>query len=189
MSNNWKRFAVMVPIIVALNYISVQVAIFLNIPFFLDTWATSAGVMIGGVWVGLAGGVLYNIVMAASVWQGQYAWALVSAWVAVAVYLLFRRGWIDISRPGKLLGSGLLVGASTAALALAIQFVFFGGVDIYQPILPTFNALLEASGSKVLSAVVEKFITIPVDQIVSLFIAAIVYTSVSKRFKWLGKKN
>jgi hypothetical protein len=179
----------MVPIIVALNYISVKVATFLNIPFFLDTWATSAGVMLGGVWVGLAGGVLYNFVMASSVWQGQYAWALVSAWVVVAVSFLFRKGWIDISRPGKLLGSGIMVGASTAALALGVQFMFYGGVDIYQPILPTFNALLEASGNKVLSAVAEKFITIPVDQIVSLFLAAIVYTSVSKRVKWLGRKN
>ena len=79
----------MIIVVAILNFIGVKVAIFLKIPFFLDTWATSLGVMAGGLWVGLIGGVLYNLVMI-TVWgPNAWVWAFVNIWVALAVYFLF----------------------------------------------------------------------------------------------------
>lgn len=177
-------FLVMIPVIALLNYIGVKVAIFLKIPFFLDTWATSLGVMAFGLPVGLAGGVLYNLYMGFFIWTENpygWIWALVNIWVALSVYSLFKLGWINIKKPGKLLVSAIVVGLSSAVVIVMILFTFWGGVETYEGVLPTYDALLEATGSKTVAAIGEKFITTPIDQIVSIFLAAIIYSSLPRK--------
>ena len=172
-----------IPVIAILNYLAVQVAIFLKIPFFLDTWGTSLGVMSAGLGAGLAGGVLYNLYMGFFVWTENphgWIWALVNIWVAISVFGLFRAGWINIRKPGKLLISAIFVGLTSALIIIAILFTVWGGIETYEGVLPTYQALLDATGSRTVAAVGEKFITTPIDQIVSLFIAAIVYSALPK---------
>jgi len=175
--------------VVIINYLSVQVALFLNIPFFFDTWGTSLGVLLGGLAVGLVGGVIYNLLMMTAWGSGAWVWAFANIWVALIVYFLMRRGWIDIRYPGKLFLSGLIVGVTTAVVIIIILFTAWGGVETYEGVLPTYNALLEMTGSKTVAAVGEKFITTPFDQIVSLFIAAIVYTSIPKKYRLTKRKR
>lgn len=178
-------FLIMIPVVALLNYLAVQVAIFLKIPFFLDTWATSFGVMAFGLPVGLAGGVLYNLYMGFFVWTENplgWIWAFANIWVALSVFFLFKIGWINIKKPGKLLLSGLIVGLSETIVILIILFTAWGGVETYEGVLPTYDALLDATGSKTIAAVGEKFITTPVDQIVSLFMAAIIFSALPRKF-------
>ena len=182
-------YVIMIAAVVLLNYLAVQIAIFLKIPFFLDTWATSLGVMAGGLWVGLIGGILYNLIMM-SVWgPNAWVWAFANIWVALSVYFLWKKGWIHIRSPGKLFISGLLIGLTETVVVIIILFTAWGGVETYEGVLPTYDVLLDATGSKVTAAIGEKFITIPVDQIVSLFIAAIVVSSISKKFILTKKKD
>ncbi len=183
-------FLLMIPIVAILNFVAVKVAIFLKIPFFLDTWGTSLGVMAGGLSVGLVGGILYNLYMGFFVWTENpngWIWALVNIWVAFSVYFLFKAGWVNIRKPGKLLVSSIIVGITSSVLIVAILFAFWGGVETYEGVLPTYDALLEATGSKTVAAVGEKFITTPADQIVSLFLAAIVFSALPKSLI-LGRK-
>ncbi len=180
-----------IPIIAILNYVAVQVAIFLKIPFFLDTWATSLGTIAAGLGAGMAGGVLYNLYMGFFVWTENpygWIWALANITVALMVAYLFRQGFIDIKKPGKLLISSIIVGIVEAIVIVIILFSIWGGVETYEGVLPTYNALLESTGSKEIAAIVEKFITTPIDQIVSLFIAAIVYSVLPEKYK-VAKKN
>lgn len=172
-----------IPVIAILNYIAVQAAIFLKIPFFLDTWGTSLGVMSAGLGAGLAGGVLYNLYMGFFIWTENahgWVWAFVNIWVAISTYALFKAGWVTIRKPGRLLLSAIFVGVTSAVVILIILFTVWGGVETYEGVLPTYQALLDATGSKTIAAVGEKFITTPVDQIVSLFIAAIVYSALPR---------
>lgn len=176
-------FLLMIPIVAILNYIAVKIAIFLKIPFFLDTWATSLGVMAGGLAVGLTGGVLYNLYMGFFVWTENpngWIWAFVNIWVALIVFFLFKKGWVNIRKPGKLLASAVLVGLTSAIVIIIILFTVWGGVETYEGVLPTYDALLDATGSKTIAAIGEKFITTPADQIVSLFLAAIVFSALPK---------
>ena len=173
-----------IPIVAILNFIAVQIAIFLKIPFFLDTWGTSLGVMAGGLWPGLLGGALYNLYMGIFVWTevpNGWIWAIVNIWVALSVFYLFKKGWVDIKKPGKLLLSAIAVGFTSSIIILIILFTVWGGVETYEGVLPTYDALLSATGSKTIAAIGEKFITTPIDQIVSMFIAAIVFSTWSKK--------
>jgi len=182
MSKKW-NIAIMIAAVVLLNYISVHVATFLNIPFFLDTWGTSLGVMAGGLFVGLAGGILYNLLMAFTVWgPDQWVWMFVNIWVAIAAFYFFKKGWIDISKPGKLILAGLLIGITEAVVILIILFGFLGGIEIYEGVLPTYEALLKTTDSKFIAAAGEKLITSTADQIVSLFMAAIVFSTLPKKY-------
>jgi len=180
----WLTMAIWIAAIVLLNFVSVNVATLLNIPFFLDTWGTSLGVMAAGLGVGLIGGILYNLLMAFTLWGAdQWVWMFVNIWIALATYFFWKRGWIDIRKPGKLVLTGLVIGITEAAVILGILFGLLGGVEIYEGVLPTYEALLENTGSQITAAIGEKLITSPADQIVALFIASIVYSSLPKQYR------
>ena len=182
MAKSKLNYAIMIAAIVLLNYLSVQIASFLNIPFFLDTWATMLGVMAGGLVVGIIGGILYNILMMTAWGAGAWVWAFSSIWIAIMTYILWKKGWIDISRPGKLVLAGLIIGLTDAVVVIIILFTAWGGVETYEGSLLTYDALMDATGNKVIAAMGEKFITEPVDRIVSLFIAAIVFSALPKKY-------
>jgi hypothetical protein len=176
--------------VIILNYISVQVMRFLNLPFFLDTWGTSVGVMAAGLPAGIAGGVIYNLIMAFTVWgSAHWVWIFVNILVAIMTFLFWRKGWIDIKKPGKVFLTGLIIGLVETVLVIAILFAQFGGVDTYEGTIPTYDALLESTGSKVVAAISEKLITIPVDQIVAMFLTAIVFSVIPKKFVLTKRRN
>jgi len=182
--NKYIKYTIWALAVAVINYLAVQAAIYLKIPFFLDTWGTSLGVMSAGLLPGLIGGALYNLYMGIFVWTeiaNGWIWALVNIWVALSVFYFLKKGWIDIKKPGKLLLSGLIIGLTEAVIIIVILFTVWGGVETYEGVLPTYDSLLEATGSKTIAATGEKFITTPIDQIVSLFIAAIVYSSLPKK--------
>ena len=113
--------------IAVLDYLSARSANALGIPFSLDTWATSVGVLAAGAAAGIVGGALYCSAMAATVWgPAGLVWTMSSANVALITRAFARRGWVDIERPLGLLSAGILTGALNTLLATLLEPLVYG---------------------------------------------------------------
>ena len=53
--------AIMIPLVVAINYVGGQIATSLGLPIYLDSIGTIIVASIMGPWIGATSGVLYNI--------------------------------------------------------------------------------------------------------------------------------
>jgi energy-coupling factor transport system substrate-specific component len=169
--------------IIILNFLGGFLATMLQIPFFLDTWATSLGVMVGGLWVGVIGGTLYNIFMSVTIWPFEWwIFFLSSIWVAVSTYFLFKKGWIDIGNPFKMIGSGILIGVTNAIVNLVIHYFAFGFLPTYPGSAPTYELFLRLTNSSGLAIFFEKMITEISDKTVSIFLAAIAINYIPRRW-------
>ncbi|MFC1768310.1 hypothetical protein ACFLZX_00975 [Nanoarchaeota archaeon] len=180
----------MIPIVVLLNYLTGVLSTYLGIPFFLDTWATSLGVMVAGLGVGLAGGVIYNIVMALTVWGfPAWIWAFSNIWIAIITFILWKRNLIDIRRPGVVLLCGIIIGLTNSVVTIIIKFFAFGGLPTYAGTEPTYAAFLALTGSTIFATIGEHVTTELADKTVSIFIAAIVLSSLPKKFILTKKRD
>jgi len=153
----------------------------LHLPFFLDSWATSAGVIAGGLAVGIGGGVLFNALMAATVWgAGSWVWAASSVLVAYTTWLFQRARWIDIERPFRLVTAGVLTGLVNACLATAILYLVVGLPD--DPDTRAFrDALRTALGDVPGSLLLQEMVIEIADKTISLISAAAVAVLVFER--------
>jgi hypothetical protein len=153
----------------------------LHVPFFLDSWATSAGVIAGGLGVGIVGGVLYNALMAATAWgTGAWVWAASSVLVACSTWAFRRAGWIDIERPFRLMAAGMLTGLANACVATAILTFMVGVPD--DPNTRAFrDALRSVLGNGPASLLVQEMVIEVADKTVSLISAAAVVVLVFER--------
>ncbi len=153
----------------------------LHVPFFLDSWATSAGVIAGGLGVGIAGGILYNALMAATVWGAQaWAWAASSVLVACSSWVFWRARWIDIERPARLVAAGVLTGLANACLATGILRFVIGISD--DPNTRVFrDALRSGLGDLPASLLVQEMLIEIVDKTISLISAAAIVVLVFER--------
>ena len=171
-----------------LNYVTGVISNFLSIPFFLDTWATSLGVLVGGLWIGMVGGVLYNLVMAATVWGiDSWVWAFANIWIAIATFYFWKKDYINIQKPGKVLQAGIIIGLTSAIVTFLIAMIFFDGLPTYEGTKASFDAFLAATGSVPAASFLQHLITELGDKTASVFIAAIVFSSVPK--KWIFSKK
>ena len=155
----------------------------LHLPFLLDSWATSAGVIAGGLGVGIAGGVLFNALMAATVWGARSCvWAASSVLVAYATWLFRRAGWIDIERPFRLVAAGVLTGLPNACLATAILSFSFVVRLPDDPNTSAFrDALRVALGGARASLLMQEIVIEIADKTISLITAAAVVVLVFER--------
>jgi len=153
----------------------------LHLPFFLDSWATSAGVIAGGLGVGIAGGVLFNALMAATVWGARsWVWAASSVLVACSTWLFQRASWIDIERPFRLVAAGVLTGLANACLATAILSFVVGVPD--DPNTRAFrDALRTALGDAPGSLLMQEMAIEVADKTISLISAAALAVLVFER--------
>ncbi len=144
----------------------------LHVPFFLDSWATSAGVIAGGLWVGIAGGILYNALMAATVWGARaWVWASSSVLVACSTWLFVRLGWVDIERPSRLVRAGAVTGFANACLATLLLTFVVGLTDDANT--RAFRESLRAVlGDAAASLLTQEFVIEIADKTISLIAAA-----------------
>jgi hypothetical protein len=113
--------------VATLDYLSARAADALGIPFYLDTWATSAGVLAAGLVPGIVGGALYCALMATTVWGPTgIVWTISSANVALLTWTFARRGWVDVERPLGLLSAGIVTGALNTLLAAWLEPIVYG---------------------------------------------------------------
>jgi hypothetical protein len=116
--------------VATLDYLSARAADALSVPFYLDTWATSVGVLAGGLVPGIVGGALYCVAMAATVWGPRgMVWTISSASVALLTWAFARRGWVDVERPLGLLSAGIITGALNTLLSALLEPLVYGTRD------------------------------------------------------------
>jgi hypothetical protein len=180
-----RRFVALVGAVLLLDYATALLAQELSLPFYLDTWATSTGVVVGGLAVGVVGGVLYNLLMAATVWgPSAWVWSLSSTTAALCTWFFLRRGWVSIERPFAMVASGMLTGVVNGCLSPVIYLVAFGGAPTSDN-TRAFRELLHASIGNSGLAVLGASVVIEVaDKTVSIITAAATAFLLRDAYRW-----
>jgi energy-coupling factor transport system substrate-specific component len=174
---------VLVPVIAALNYVTGVVINLLKLPLFMDTWATMFGTVVAGLWVGMAGGFLYNIVMAFTFWGlPAWVWGFINVYIAVITWVFWRIGWITIKKPVKLILAGIIIGATNVIPTTLINVFIFGALPTYAGTSWIYAIILNQTSS-VISATVGSSIAAEIpDKLLSLILAAVVASRMPERY-------
>ena len=112
-----------------------------GIPLFLDTWGTSFAVIMAGLPIGVLAGVIYNLIMAGTVWEISSAVFIGSSvLVAVMTWWFWTHGWVDVRKPASLVGAGVITGLVNALfvfpLVLALNIPPYAGtIGVYESFL------------------------------------------------------
>lgn len=174
---------VLIPVIAALNYVTGVVINLLKLPLFMDTWATMFGTVVAGLWVGAAGGFLYNIIMAFTLWGlPAWVWGFINIYIAVITWVFWRVGWISIKKPAQLVLAGIIVGVTNVIPVTLINVFIFGALPTYAGTAWIYAIILNQTGST-LSAVVGSSIVAEIpDKLISLILAAVVASRMPARY-------
>jgi len=163
---------VLIVIVVILNYITALIVNTFNIPLFLDTWGTSLGVLVGGFGVGAIGGILYNLIMAATVWgPSAWVWSISSLWIAISTFFFLKHNFLDIRNLKKLVFAGLVIGFTNALITFEITVFVFNSLPTYEPTAAINNFFFVATGNRGVAVFLEHMIVEFFDKTASLFIA------------------
>ena len=174
---------VLIPVIAALNYVTGVVINLLKLPLFMDTWATMFGTVVAGLWVGAAGGFLYNIIMAFTLWGlPAWVWGFINIYIAVITWVFWRIGWISIRKPAQLILAGIIVGVTNVIPVTLINVFIFGALPTYAGTAWIYAIILNQTGSTI-SAVVGSSIAAEIpDKLISLVLAAVVASRMPARY-------
>ncbi len=176
--------AVLVPTIAALNYVGGVIVEALKAPIWGDTWATILGTLIAGFWVGAAGGFLYNIVMALTVWGlPQWVWGFANVVIALITWLMMRMGWTDLKKPITWVMMIVLYGLLYPVFTTLVSIGLFGGGPLWKPLpAAVYAATLSATGNFFLANYAQAVFTEIIDKPVSFIISVIIASRIPKRF-------
>lgn len=174
---------VLIPVIAALNYVTGVAINLLKLPLFMDTWATMFGTIVAGLGVGIAGGFLYNIVMAFTFWGlPAWVWGFINVYIAAITWVFWRIGWISIKKPVKLVVAGILVGVTNVIPVSLINVFIFGALPTYAGTSWIYAIILNQTGSTI-SAVIGSAIAAEIpDKLISLVLAAVVASRMPLRY-------
>jgi energy-coupling factor transport system substrate-specific component len=181
---------VLIPVIAALNYVTGVIINLLKLPLFMDTWATMFGTVVAGLWVGMAGGFLYNIVMAFTFWGlPAWVWGFINIFIAVITWVFWRIGWITIKKPIKLVLAGITIGVLNVIPVTLINVFVFGALPTYAGTSWIYAIILNQTGSTI-SAVVGSSIAAEIpDKLLSLILAAVVASRMPARYSLRPTSN
>jgi energy-coupling factor transport system substrate-specific component len=181
---------VLIPVIAALNYVTGVIINLLKLPLFMDTWATMFGTVVAGLWVGIAGGFLYNIVMAFTFWGlPAWVWGFINVYVALITWVFWKIGWISIKKPLQLVLAGILVGATNVIPTTLINVFVFGALPTYAGTAWIYAIILNQTSST-MSAVIGSAIVAEIpDKLLSLVLAAVVASRMPARFALRPQKS
>ncbi|MEM0088052.1 MAG: hypothetical protein QXT33_03690 [Thermofilum sp.] len=176
--------AVLVPTIAALNYVGGVIVEALKAPIWGDTWATILGTLIAGFWVGAAGGFLYNIIMALTVWGlPQWVWGFANVVIALITWLMMRMGWTDLKKPITWVMMIVLYGLLYPVFTTLVSIGLFGGGPLWKPLpAAVYAATLSATGNFFLANYAQAVFTEIIDKPVSFIISVIIASRIPKRF-------
>lgn len=174
---------VLIPVIAALNYVTGVIVNILKLPLFLDTWATMFGTIVAGLWVGAAGGFLYNIIMAFTLWGlPAWVWGFINIYIAIITWVFWRIGWVTVKSPVKLVAAGIIVGVTNVIPVTAISWGVFGLMPTYAGTAPIYAAVLASTGDILTASVVSSIVAEIPDKLISLILAAVVASRMPARF-------
>jgi energy-coupling factor transport system substrate-specific component len=174
---------VLIPVIAALNYVTGSIVTILKLPLFLDTWATMFGSIVAGLWVGAAGGFLYNIIMAFTLWGlPAWVWGFINIFIAFITWVFWRIGWVKVKSPVKLVLAGVIIGVLNVVPTTLVSWGVFGLMPTYPGTAPIYAAILAVSRDTLTATVVTSIIAEIPDKLISLVIAAVVASRMPARF-------
>lgn len=173
----------LIPIGVAINFVGSQIVLLLKLPVYLDMIGTAVTTIIAGPWVGIATGIVSNLVKGITnpvdiAFTGNQI-------VAVIVISIFSiRG--QLTKLWKVIIIGIVLAFFTSLAGAPVQVLVFGGVSGNSS-----DALVGAflaSGQEVWTSVLStKFINESVDKVLILVISFFIVRNVSDRY--LSKFN
>lgn len=175
---------VMIPAVAALNYVTGVIVNTLKLPLFLDTWATSFGVLIGGLLLGATGGFLYNIIMAFTLWGlPAWVWGFSNLFIAAITWLVMKWGLIDFQKPLKIVAAGIISGIGNSFVCLAISWIAFGLLPTYPATAPIYALFLAWSGGNMVIAALGQSLAVEwADKTIALIMAVYAFSAIPKRF-------
>ncbi|MCX8193610.1 MAG: hypothetical protein N3G77_07375 [Nitrososphaeria archaeon] len=181
---------VMIPAIVALNYVGGVIVEVLKLPIWGDTWATMLGTLISGFWVGAVGGFLYNIVMALTVWGlPAWVWGTANVLIAIITWISIKMKWINLKKPITLIPPFIILGFIYPIYCTALSIALFGGGPLWKPIpAAIYSATLAATGNFWLANYVQNVSTEIPDKILSFIVALIIAGRIPEKFKLVKLK-
>ncbi|QOJ78693.1 hypothetical protein IG193_08055 [Infirmifilum lucidum] len=176
--------AVLIPTIAALNYVGGVIVEALKAPIWGDTWATILGTLIGGFWVGAAGGFLYNIIMALTVWGlPSWVWGFANVVIALITYFMMKMGWMDLKKPITWVAMIALYGILYPIFTTAVSILVFGGGPLWKPLAAAvYTAVLSSTNNFWLANYAQNAFTEIIDKPVSFIISVIIAQRIPKRF-------
>jgi hypothetical protein len=169
-------------IAVLLNMTSSLVMLAFGIPLYLDTWGTSFAVIMAGLPVGILAGVLYNLIMAGTLWETYtLVFAGSSVLVAVATWWFWKRGWVDLRRPGPLLAAGVITGTANALLVAVLVLAF--NFPPYQGTLAIYDQVIESVDNPAIARFLLELVVEVIDKTLSIVLAAAAATFFTALFR------
>ncbi|MEM3713085.1 MAG: hypothetical protein QXU28_00400 [Nitrososphaerota archaeon] len=176
---------VMIPAVVALNYVGGVIVEVLKLPIWGDTWATMLGTLISGFWVGAVGGFLYNIVMALTVWGlPSWVWGTANIIIAAITWLSIKMKWVNLSKPITLIPPFIILGIIYPIYTTALSIALFGGGPLWKPIpAAIYSATLATTGNFWLANYIQNISTEIPDKIISYVIALIIANRIPEKFR------
>ncbi len=176
--------AVLIPTIAALNYVGGVIVEALKAPIWGDTWATMLGTLIAGFWVGAAGGFLYNIIMALTVWGlPSWVWGFANVVIALITYFMMRMGWTDLKKPITWVAMIVLYGILYPVFTTAVSVLLFGGGPLWKPLAAAvYTAVLSSTNNFWLANYAQNAFTEIIDKPISFIISVIIAQRIPKRF-------
>jgi len=171
-----------------LNFGTSKLMIDLHIPFYLDTWATSLVVMLGNLWIGILGGVIYNLIMAFTYWGHSYwVWMFSSTLVATITWLFWKNNWIDVHKPLKTVAAGITTGVLNTIMSFIIIRVF--NLPQYEGTLVIYRLFIERIHSQEISSWLELLLVETVDKTIAILFAAAIGYLIYDSFKRRRQSN
>ena len=166
---------VILAIAVVLNMASSLVTLASGIPLFLDTWGTSFAVIMAGLPVGILSGILYNLIMAGTFWEtSSLVFASSSVLVGFMTWWFWKRGWVDLRRPGALISAGALTGMANALLTFFLVTAL--SLPPYSGTLALYERILGHLGNPQAALLVMELVVEIIDKTFCIVLAAVAAT-------------
>ncbi|HTL48321.1 MAG TPA: potassium channel family protein [Verrucomicrobiae bacterium] len=168
-----KRPVGLVAAAVMLNFAASLLLMQLRLPFFFDGTGTSLAVLLGGFWPGAAAAVLYNLLIAGTLWGwSSWVWMFSSLLVAAATWFFYQRGWVTIYKPYHLIAAGIATGILNGILVQATTIL--AHLPPYEGTMRVYSFFLSLTGHQAAAAIAEKMFVEIADKTVSIMVAAAV---------------
>lgn len=181
---------VLLTVAVMLN-LGISVAmVSLGLPFFLDTVGTSLAVLLGGFYIGALAGVLYNLIMAVSIWEPiALVWAASSVIVAGMTWMFWREGWVDVRKPVQLvlagIATGVINGLFVFGIIMLLHLEFYSGTAGITVQMTGFfhNAQAGLLSAELLVEIVDKTLTLVLAAVLALLLGGLLPSGKAGREK------
>jgi uncharacterized membrane protein len=168
---------------IMLNIMTAVIIITLHIPLYLDSWATSLAVILGGAGIGFIVGIVYNLFMYATYWgPSSWVWMFSSILVVIITWYFYKRGWITLRKPWKLILVGILTGVLNTILAVIIILV--ANLPPYQGTYPIYTFSYQVTNNNILASTIENLCVEIVDKTIAIILAATMASFVYKFRKY-----